>query len=92
LSRPTAARRLSFDFFFGTRRFFGELSCFVERLAMGLAVVELPEAEGVAKMRRIVGMFVDVDVVGVEVVVTVGRDKPQAEVDNLLYAFRIVEK
>jgi hypothetical protein len=43
----------------------------VAKLAMGLAVVELPEAEGVAK---IVGMFVDVDV-GVEVAVTVGRDK-----------------
>lgn len=51
---------------------------FVAKLEAGLAVKELPEAEGVAVMRRIVGMFVDVDVVGVEVVgvevTTVGRD------------------
>lgn len=48
----------------------------------GLAEVELPEAEGVAVMRRIVGMFVDVDDGGV--VVVVGRDNVDTAV-RILY-------
>jgi hypothetical protein len=81
-------RRLSFDFFFGTRRFFGEFSTLgrsgegVSKLLAGLAEVELPEAEGVAVMRRIVGMFVDVDDGGV--VVVVGRDNVDTAV-RILY-------
>jgi proteasome assembly chaperone (PAC2) family protein len=63
----------------------------VAKAGLGLAVVELPEAEGVAVMRRIVGMFVDVDVGGVEVVVAVGRDKVDIAV-RISYGRIVVEK
>jgi hypothetical protein len=57
----------------------------VAKHGLGLAVVELPEAEGVAVMRRIVGMFVGVDVVGV------GRDNVDTAV-RISYDRIVVEK
>jgi hypothetical protein len=83
-----APKRLSFDFFLGTRRFFGESWALgrsgegVTKLLAGLGVVELPEAEGVAVMRRMVGMFVDADAGGV--VLVVGRGNVDAAV-RILY-------